>query len=346
MRITHVVRSDSFAGVERYICDVANLLADRGHDLLVVGGEPGRMRSELGERVRWAPAASVREAAKALVPAGRQSIVHAHMTAAELAATVTWPLHRGKVVATRHFAAARGGSAPVRLLGRALAAGMVAQIAISEYVAQAIGEPSVVIPNGVRSVPQARLSAPIAVMLQRLEEEKRPDVAIRAWAASSLPGAGWTLLVGGRGRLAPELDALVQSLGVGASVRALGYVDTTDAFLADASIFLAPAPAEPFGLSVVEAMARGIPVVAAGGGAHLETVGLRDLLFPVGDFQACARVLDTLAADADLRRSTGEQMRNRQLQLFTLENHVDALCGLYERVVGAEGGGRTSIPLQ
>ncbi len=63
----------------------------------------------------------------------------------------------------------------------------------------------------------------------------------------------------------------------------VGHVAETDALLAGASILLAPAPREPFGLSVVEAMAHGLPVVAAGGGAHLETVGDDGLLFPRGD---------------------------------------------------------------
>ena len=40
-----------------------------------------------------------------------------------------------------------------------------------------------------------------------------------------------------------------------------------------AGVLLAPRTDEAFGLSVVEAMARGLPVVAAGSGAHLETVG-------------------------------------------------------------------------
>ena len=47
----------------------------------------------------------------------------------------------------------------------------------------------------------------------------------------------------------------------------------TDRLLASSSVVLAPAPAEPFGLSVVEAMAHGLAVVAAEGGAHTETVG-------------------------------------------------------------------------
>jgi glycosyltransferase involved in cell wall biosynthesis len=69
-------------------------------------------------------------------------------------------------------------------------------------------------------------------------------------------------------------------------------------------------------------------------------VALRELLFPAGDPHACAHVLDALAADEGLRRSLGGRLRKRQRQSFTLDVHVDALCDLYDRVVGLAGTGR------
>ena len=47
LHVVHVVVTDAFAGVERYVCQVANGLAARGHRVEVVGGEPARMAAEL-----------------------------------------------------------------------------------------------------------------------------------------------------------------------------------------------------------------------------------------------------------------------------------------------------------
>ena len=57
LEITQVVRGDTFAGVERYVCAVANALAERGHQVKVVGGD-SRMGGELHNDVSHARADS------------------------------------------------------------------------------------------------------------------------------------------------------------------------------------------------------------------------------------------------------------------------------------------------
>jgi glycosyltransferase involved in cell wall biosynthesis len=211
-----------------------------------------------------------------------------------------------------------------------VAAGIDAEVAISHFVAQAVEGSPTVIHNGVAPADQAALAGRTAVVLQRLEPEKRGDVAIEAWAASTLPGRGWTLLVAGRGRLETELREIANSRGVSSSVRFLGHVSSTLELLGNASLMIAPAPEEPFGLAVVEAMAHGVPVIAASGGAHRETVAVPELLFPPGDVQACASILDQLADDPGQRSAVGQRLRDRQRELFLLEDHVDSLSRLYE----------------
>ncbi len=117
-----------------------------------------------------------------------------------------------------------------------------------------------------------------------------------------------------------------------ASVGFAGQVADTDGLLAGASVLLAPAPTEPFGLSVVEAMSHGLAVVAAAGGAHVETVGDAGLLFPPGDVDAAARALRSLADDPGLLRSVGHALRHRQQELFSLALHLDRLEALYRSV--------------
>ncbi len=337
LTVVHVVVTDAFAGVERYVCQVVNELAARGHRVTTIGGDPNRMLAELGDGVSSRSAQSLVGAAAALARSGPADIVHLHMTSAEGAAWLAHPWQRAPRVATRHFARHRGSSAVNRMLSGITSRGIVQDIAISRFVADSIDGPSVLIPNGVPDRPQAPLESPVVLMLQRLDTEKAPDVGIRAWSASGLADHRWRLLVGGSGSLRRSLEQLAHDLGIGDSVEFLGQVTDTDDMLARSSILLAPAPAEPFGLSVVEAMAHGIPVVAARGGGHLETVADRGVLFAPEDPQAAGQALAELGANRAIRVRMGQDLRRRQQEMYSLSTHVDRLEDLYADLVAVEG---------
>ena len=329
----HVVLTDSFAGTEQLVCTEAAGLAGRGWEVTVVGGDPARMRASLPATVRQLPATTVGAGLRQLATVGRPDVVHAHLMAAELAAVLSHPLHGAPVVATRHIAARRGASRLGRLAAPLVRRGLAQQVAISAYVASVVGEPCTVVSNGVAVVPETGGPRERTVLvLQRLEPEKSTDVALRAWAASGLAAQGWRLEVAGRGQEHAALAQLARSLGVASSVELLGWVD--DPGLLDrVSVLLATAPGEPFGLSVAEAMAHGVPVVAADGGAHREVLGTEGLLFPPGDAVAAGRLLHRLARDEDDQRRRGAVLRRRQRQLFSVESHLDGVQAVYDGLV-------------
>src|SRR5665213_2573262 len=99
-RVVHIVTTGHFAGVERYVCDVAAETASRGWDVAVVGGHSTRMPAVLGNRVRWEPGTTPLDALRSVRRLGRSDICHAHMTAAEAVAVATRRLHRARVVST------------------------------------------------------------------------------------------------------------------------------------------------------------------------------------------------------------------------------------------------------
>jgi glycosyltransferase involved in cell wall biosynthesis len=335
LAVVQVARSDSFAGVERYICEVSAALALRGHRVAVIGGDPERMRAEMPAEVPHRAASTVGQTALALLALRDVDLVHVHMTAAELAAWLVHPVVRSPIVATRHFASARGNSPATRMVAGWASRSIARDIAISRYVAEGIGGPSELIPNGVAERPQAPLDARVVALLQRLDPEKEADVGLRAWAESGLAEQGWRLVVAGSGELAGELVRLAGDLGVSDSVEFAGWVRDTDAVLAGASILLATAPGEPFGLSVVEAMAHGVPVVAAAGGGHLETVAEAGVLFPPGDAGTAAAALAELGGSRTRRLKMGGALRRRQQELYSLDRHVDRLEQVYREVVAA-----------
>ncbi len=79
-------------------------------------------------------------------------------------------------------------------------------------------------------------------------------------------------------------------------------------------------------------MAAGLPVVAADGGAHRETIGPASpgTLFPPGDAAEAARILDALGADPARRADLAAAGRARFEAEYTIETHVDRLEALYQ----------------
>lgn len=345
LRVLHAVATENFAGVERYISFIAPELARRGMRVVVVGGEARRMQAALsGTGVGHRRAHDLSGVVRSLLAERRADIVHAHMTSAEFAATITKPVLRSGLVVTRHFAAGRGRGTLARAAGRAASRCIDRQIAISSYVAERVEGHSDVLLSGVPRAEAGAHDDPVVLVAQRMESEKHGALALQAWALSGLADHGWRLLFAGDGAERARLEALASHHSVADSVSFLGFVDDVHALMSRSSVFLACAPTEALGLSVVEAMGRGLPVVAAGAGGHLETVGTvsPENLFPPGDAQAAAHLLRRLAADPGLRRQTGVQLREFQQRKLSVEAHVDGLVEVYEAVVGARRAPRVA----
>lgn len=337
MKIRHLVLTDSFAGAEQHVCVLANQQSRNGHHVEVWGGEPASMRARLDGNVAHRACPSVLSAVKGAVGSDRRmDILHAHMTKGEVAALLTAVMGKTPVVSTRHFAAVRGRSVAGRLARPVLRANITAQIAVSEYVAARIDGPSRVIYAGVeQEVPVDQARDQVILVAQRLSPEKRTADALVAFGESGLAERGWRLDVAGRGRDMDAIERRAARMGLSQAVRLLGFCDDLQDRLATASIVLATAPSEPFGLTVVEAMAHGTPVVAAASGGHLESVGRAgpEFLYDVGDVGSAGALLAELAADEQLRNTYGTRLRHVQGEHFTTDRQYRDTQAIYEGVV-------------
>jgi glycosyltransferase involved in cell wall biosynthesis len=263
-------------------------------------------------------------------------IVHVHMTASELAGVIAALGATAAVVTTRHFAAARGSTPLNRWVAQRAAARIDAQIAVSAYAAAYVEGASTVVHAGVANQDgvDQRKRERVVLVAQRLEAEKRTDTALEAFAASGLADRGWGLVVAGGGSLRVPLERQAARLGIARASRFLGYASNVQQLMATAGVLLAPRPDEAYGLSVVEAMATGLPVVAAGAGGHLETVGTvqGSVLFPPDDVTAAGAALRELVEDDSARRDYGERLRDAQRQRFTLAAQERATDAVYRSV--------------
>lgn len=337
LRVVQVVCTDAFAGVERYVVTLARGLADRDCWVTVIGGQQSRMADALeGADVRWLPGSTPARAWARLLRLGHVDVVHAHMTAAELAGVMSRPVVRAPVVATRHFAQTRGSSPASRLIGRFLTRSLAGQLAISQFVAGTTEGASVVVPPGTPRpdhVVGVGEREPVVLVAQRLETEKHTDLALDIWRRSGLAAEGWRLEVVGGGAERAALERQAQALGIGSSCTFFGPRADMELFQERAAVVLAPRPDEPFGLSVVEAMAHGVPVVAAAGGGHLETAGAVPgaALYPPDDLSLAARLLADLAHDPCRRRAYAAQLQDAHRRLFLPERQVADTLAVYRR---------------
>lgn len=332
LSLVHLVATDSFAGTERYVSQVCGELADRGHRVVVIGGSSTLMRDACGGNVTWVPGSTARQAWRALSRIDRPDVVHAHLTSAEAAAAMAKLKSRSRLVVTRHIAARRGSSRLGALAAPFIRHSVDLQLAISQFVADRVDGSSQILTNGVPSQElRARDRGGPVLLCQRLEREKDGATALRAWAASGLWDSGRRLRIAGEGSERSAMESLANALGVRSSVDFLGFVVDVQSEMLTAGALLATAPAEPLGLTVLEAMALGLPVIACEGGGHVETVGVvdRQWLFPSGDHAACAALLDRLdESDANLD-AYSDRLLTAQRELFELQDHVDRLVGLY-----------------
>lgn len=333
MKVRHVVLTDAFAGVERHVCVLANAQARLGHQVEVLGGKPQAMRSLLAPTVDYRAARSVLPTALQATRGPSPDVLHAHMTKAEAACLLPALVGGVPLIATRHFAGQRG-----RRRGGWIARGLIgrtvdAQIAISHYVAAAVDGDSTVVYPGVEAATQDRyVRRPVVLVVQRLQPEKATEVALRAFAVGA--PAGWSLEVVGEGPERAELEQLVSRLGVASRVRFLGFRDDVPELMLQSSMLVSPCKIEGLGLSVLEAMAHGLPVVASRAGAHPETVGLSAdaQLFQPGDVGEAALMIERLCRDAELRSRYGRELQQVQQQRFTPEAQARATDAVYDEV--------------
>ncbi|MHB1016863.1 MAG: glycosyltransferase [Coriobacteriia bacterium] len=186
---------------------------------------------------------------------------------------------------------------------------------------------------GLRAeVTPSRGERPVVLFVGRLIYYKGADVLVRAMADVDAD-----LVMIGRGPLRPELDALVENLGIGERVRFVEPVDDDDlaAWYHAADVFCLPSVArsEAFGLVQLEAHAAGTPVVSTRlttGVPFVNPDGVTGLTVPPGDALALARALNTLVTDDALRTRLGTQAAERARRDFTISRMTADTVAVYD----------------
>ncbi|MEU6211941.1 glycosyltransferase [Streptomyces sp. NPDC047023] len=147
------------------------------------------------------------------------------------------------------------------------------------------------------------------VCVGRLAFEKGVDLLLDAWADAAPLHPDWVLKVYGAGVEEPVLRAHSASLGLEDSVRWMGSTDDVLGALTSASVFAQASRAEGFPITLLEAMAAGLPVAAfdcAPGVREIVEHGEDGLLARLGNTMELAGHLHALMSDRELRDRLGD----------------------------------------
>ncbi|GAB2830520.1 hypothetical protein GCM10027091_71280 [Streptomyces daliensis] len=143
----------------------------------------------------------------------------------------------------------------------------------------------------------------------RLAPAKRYDLLIRAFAKVVAERPDWRLRIYGSGREYAKLRSLIDTLGLYNHVFLMGAAHPIEAEWTKGSIGAVTSSLESFGMTIVEAMRCGLPVVATDcphGPGEIIRPGVDGSLVPMGDADAVAAALLGLINDDELRQRMGQ----------------------------------------
>jgi glycosyltransferase involved in cell wall biosynthesis len=172
--------------------------------------------------------------------------------------------------------------------------------------------------------------------IARFHPVKDHTTLVRAFAplAAALPDVD--LLLVGDGPRRADLEELSAGLGVKDRVRFLGVRRDVPDLLRVADVFALTSVSEAASLTLLEAMAAGVPVVvtAVGGNPEMVRHGREGLLVPRGDVPAVTAALQQILADRDLAARLGAAGRARVEERYRLEQTVERYAALYRQLCG------------
>jgi len=364
-RVLLVITLAEVGGAQSYVAALLPALADRYDVVLAAHGEGPLREAATRVGVRFVALEHVRRPIQPLRDAAglvelirlfrreRPQIVHASSSKAgilgRLAASATRVPIRLFTVHGWAFSAYSGVSSLLyRVSDRLMSPLTTVTICVSEKELAAgleartcRPERTVVIHNAVdvSAAPRSSHDRPVPrlVAVGRLKAPKDFLTLVRSLAA--LTDRAFEALIVGDGPDRDEEAAEIQRFGLEGRVLLAGERSDVPALLADSDVFVLSSRSEGLPVSVLEAMAAELPVVASdvGGLAELVIDGETGMLVPSGDPAALAEALGRLLDDRQLRQKLGAAGRARAEASFDLAEFRRAHVELYHRQLRLAG---------
>ena len=294
--------------------------------------------TEIDARSKLDPRA-IRQLRELVASQGIQ-VLHTHLSSATINGAMAGRISRVPVVSTVHGMNRKwtyGFSSHIIAVSQAVKRHLVGQGVAPEKISvvyngipmPALSDlPSPAEAKAALGIPR---SAPVYGTVSRAHLNKGIQFALRAMPAilRAQPEARYVFL--GDGKHLAELKTEASSLGLGERAIFLGFRDQVYPVLRAMDIFVFPSLMEAMGISAVEAMAAGVPVVASDVGGIPEVIGDGlGVLVPAGNTDRIAEECVRLFADAELRSGLAHAARESALDRFTTRKSAEGVLAVYE----------------
>jgi glycosyltransferase involved in cell wall biosynthesis len=175
-------------------------------------------------------------------------------------------------------------------------------------------------------------------------QRERTRVAAKTQADTEIIDENIGFVIFGEGFLREPLQKQIDELGLSQSVVMPGFTDELDKYMHHFDLFVQSSHTEGLPSVLLEAMSARTAVVATrvGGTGELVVEGSTGLMVQPNDSHALAEAMRKVICDDELRRTMGENGRQRVEQSFTIEPQAEAYWKLFCRLLGLDG--KTTIP--
>jgi len=168
----------------------------------------------------------------------------------------------------------------------------------------------------------------------RLDSIKNHPMMIKGLKRIQQDSPETYLFIVGDGPERAGLETLVTELGLSSRVIFTGFREDTSFFYRMMDVFLLTSFSEGTAMTLLEAMAAGLPCIATGVGGNLEIVkeGETGFIIPSGDEKALTEKINLLIRDKKLREELGQACRKRFEENFTVKKMVKEYEKIYEEI--------------
>ncbi|MDD3375401.1 MAG: glycosyltransferase family 4 protein [Candidatus Omnitrophica bacterium] len=175
---------------------------------------------------------------------------------------------------------------------------------------------------------------PLVGIVARLSNVKGHDILINAMRKVVDKKNDARLLVVGRGKIEDHLKEMRKNLGLEDNIIFLPIINQVDTILSILDIFVMPSRQEGLGLSVMEAQAQGLPVVASrvGGIPSLIDNGTTGILVPPENVDELAAALIYLIENPDQAKQIGQRAKVFAKENFSIQRMINQTYAVYEKV--------------
>jgi glycosyltransferase involved in cell wall biosynthesis len=209
-----------------------------------------------------------------------------------------------------------------------------ARDALLEWMPEAACLPSLISPNFVSEVSLATQATPRRdlVSIGGIDYSKNHSFLLNVIAEAKRRGRDLTLDIFGSGRLEQELVAQATTLGISTQVRLMGFQRDVRARLSDYRVYVHASLTESFGISLIEAMAAGLPIVAGRTGAipELFTDGCEGVFWPLDDAGRACDVLLSILDNPPVLSAMRQAARQRFLRAYSTQTVAPRLLAFLQ----------------